>query len=51
MIKIATGSCHSLVLTLSGSICVFGKNDHRQLGLGDNTEKHQPTIVPGIDLN
>lgn len=45
VVKIATGSFHSLLLTLDEKIYAFGLNNRGQLGLGDNLNRHSPTLV------
>ncbi|XP_076822444.1 E3 ubiquitin-protein ligase MYCBP2-like isoform X2 [Clavelina lepadiformis] len=43
--QIACGDHHTVVLTDVGSVCVFGKNNHGQLGLGDTHNRNQPTRI------
>jgi alpha-tubulin suppressor-like RCC1 family protein len=48
IIDIAAGDSHSLVLTTSGKLYIWGNNNLGQLGLGDsglNTERTIPTLV------
>ena len=40
------GGYHSLVLTHSGAVLSFGNNGSGQLGLGDQTERGAPCVVP-----
>ena len=39
IIKLASGSMHSVALTKSGSVYVWGSNKEGQLGLGDEAEE------------
>ena len=39
IIKLAAGSMHSIALTRSGSVYVWGSNKEGQLGLGDEAEE------------
>ena len=39
IIKLAAGSMHSVALTKSGSVYVWGSNKEGQLGLGDEAEE------------
>jgi len=34
--------------TRTGTVLCWGKNDYGQLGLGDTTERHTPTLVPAL---
>ena len=47
--EIATGCYHSLLRSFDGKLLSFGRNSHGQLGLGDTTERHFPTLVPGTE--
>ncbi len=42
IIQIACGAYHSMVLTVSGNIFSFGKNDFGQLGFGDTKNRSYP---------
>ena len=43
---VACGSFHTLVVTTSGALYTFGRNDHGCLGLGDaGTKRYTPTMV------
>ena len=43
--QVAAGSSHSLALTVSGTIFVWGRNDSGQLGLGDLVNRTAPTLL------
>jgi RCC1 and BTB domain-containing protein len=43
--KVAAGCYHTVAVTETGAMYVFGRNNHGQLGTGDTTEKHTPTLV------
>jgi len=42
VMQVACGAYHSLVLTVSGNIFSFGKNDFGQLGFGDTDNRSYP---------
>ena len=42
---VAAGGGHYLALTSSGQVYAWGRNDHGQLGLGDNTDRTAPALV------
>ncbi len=44
--QIATGECHTLVLTSLGNLYVCGYNSDGQLGLGNNNNQNTPQLVP-----
>jgi hypothetical protein len=44
-VAVAAGDLHSLALKADGSLWVWGSNGHGQLGLGDTTDRHSPTLV------
>ena len=44
---IAAGWSQSLALKSDGSLWSWGYNNVGQLGLGDTTDRHVPTKVPG----
>lgn len=46
---VAAGRSHSLVLTTTGKVYAFGRNDHGQLGLGDTDSRFTPTVIPGLE--
>lgn len=39
MAQIRCGENHTMILTVSGSVWVWGANDHGQLGLGETQEE------------
>ncbi|KAA0721995.1 putative E3 ubiquitin-protein ligase HERC4 [Triplophysa tibetana] len=47
--QISAGGDHSFVLSLSGVVLGWGKNSSGQLGLGDTTDRHVPTIVKSLN--
>ncbi|XP_051730357.1 probable E3 ubiquitin-protein ligase HERC4 isoform X2 [Ctenopharyngodon idella] len=47
--QISAGGDHSFVLSLSGVVFGWGKNSAGQLGLGDTTDRHVPTIVNSLN--
>lgn len=48
VMQIATGSYHTAVLTSRGSIYVWGKGAHGQLGLGDTEDRGSPTLIEAL---
>ncbi|KAF8015027.1 hypothetical protein BT93_H0730 [Corymbia citriodora subsp. variegata] len=48
VMQIATGSYHTAVLTSRGSVYVWGKGAHGQLGLGDTEDRGSPTLVDAL---
>ncbi|KAI6691390.1 hypothetical protein NL676_028218 [Syzygium grande] len=46
--QIATGSYHAAVLTSQGSIYVWGKGAHGQLGLGDTEDRGSPALIEAL---
>uniref|UniRef100_A0A0G4IFC5 EGF-like domain-containing protein n=1 Tax=Chromera velia CCMP2878 TaxID=1169474 RepID=A0A0G4IFC5_9ALVE len=42
------GFVHSLLIDIHGQLFSFGGNENGQLGVGDLTERHAPTRVPGL---
>jgi alpha-tubulin suppressor-like RCC1 family protein len=44
------GACHSLALSASGSVYVWGKNSQGQCGLGHTDDVLRPTLVPSLGL-
>ncbi|XP_026059411.1 probable E3 ubiquitin-protein ligase HERC3 [Carassius auratus] len=48
--QISAGGDHSFVLSLSGVVFGWGKNSAGQLGLGDTTDRHIPTIINSLKL-
>ncbi|XP_032623522.1 E3 ISG15--protein ligase HERC5-like isoform X2 [Chelonoidis abingdonii] len=47
--QIAAGGMHSLVLSLSGAVYSWGKNDFGQLGLGDTENKYYPSYIRALE--
>ncbi|XP_059410596.1 probable E3 ubiquitin-protein ligase HERC3 [Carassius carassius] len=47
--QISAGGDHSFVLSLSGVVFGWGKNSAGQLGLGDTTDRHVPTILNSLN--
>uniref|UniRef100_A0A8C2DUB1 Si:ch73-190m4.1 n=1 Tax=Cyprinus carpio TaxID=7962 RepID=A0A8C2DUB1_CYPCA len=47
--QISAGGDHSFVLSLSGVVFGWGKNSAGQLGLGDTTDRHVPTVVNSLN--
>eukprot|EP01116_Phalansterium_solitarium_P019257 TRINITY_DN5320_c0_g3_i1.p1 TRINITY_DN5320_c0_g3~~TRINITY_DN5320_c0_g3_i1.p1 ORF type:complete len:463 (-),score=215.22 TRINITY_DN5320_c0_g3_i1:406-1794(-) len=48
IVAISAGDFHSLVLTSDGKVYTFGCNDSGQLGLGDSSNRRQPTLVEAL---
>uniref|UniRef100_A0A8C1NTV8 Si:ch73-190m4.1 n=1 Tax=Cyprinus carpio TaxID=7962 RepID=A0A8C1NTV8_CYPCA len=46
--QISAGGDHSFGLSLSGVVFGWGKNSAGQLGLGDTTDRHVPTVVNSL---
>ena len=44
-IQNGVGGLHNIVYTKDKNVVVFGKNDEGQLGLDDNIDRHEPTIL------
>uniref|UniRef100_A0A673FNZ0 Probable E3 ubiquitin-protein ligase HERC4 n=1 Tax=Sinocyclocheilus rhinocerous TaxID=307959 RepID=A0A673FNZ0_9TELE len=47
--QISAGGDHSFGLSLSGVVFGWGKNSAGQLGLGDTTDRHVPTVVNSLN--
>ena len=47
-VDVSAGGYHTLALTESGQLYVFGRNDDGQLGLGDLHTRRAPTILPSV---
>ncbi|KAK7891978.1 hypothetical protein WMY93_023941 [Mugilogobius chulae] len=45
LVQVASGGEHSFSLSLSGAVFGWGNNFCGQLGLGDTTDRHHPTVV------
>ena len=48
IMQIACGGNHSMVLTASGNLYAFGKNDFGQLGLHDTIDRCFPTLIQSL---
>ncbi|OQR74148.1 putative E3 ubiquitin-protein ligase HERC4-like [Tropilaelaps mercedesae] len=46
--QIACGGQHSMALSKSGTLLVWGSNRHGQLGLGDTEDRSSPTVVKSL---
>ncbi|KAM6402234.1 putative E3 ubiquitin-protein ligase HERC3 [Pluvialis apricaria] len=47
--QIAAGGAHSAVVSLSGAVYSWGKNDFGQLGLGDTEDRDCPSYVVALE--
>jgi hypothetical protein len=47
--SVAAGQKHSLALGWDGRVYSWGKNEHGQLGHGDQLQKSSPTLMEGLD--
>jgi alpha-tubulin suppressor-like RCC1 family protein len=45
---VVAGPFHSMALTVDGELYTWGMNKHRQLGLGDYTNRIVPTLIPPV---
>ena len=45
IIGLSTGCYHSVAIANSGALYVFGRNNHGQLGTGDDAERHTPWLI------
>lgn len=48
IVQMASGSSHTLFLTATGTVLVCGKNNNRQLGLGDSERRNVPVTLSGV---
>jgi alpha-tubulin suppressor-like RCC1 family protein len=48
--KIACGFKNSIALVPEGSMCVWGKNDLKQLGISDQSDIYFPYPIPELDV-
>ncbi|KAK6494154.1 putative E3 ubiquitin-protein ligase HERC4 [Huso huso] len=48
--QIAAGGDHSFAVSLSGAVFGWGRNHEGQLGLGDTTDRYQPTHVRALEF-
>lgn len=46
--QIAAGGLHSAILSLTGAVYLFGKNEFGQLGLGDTKNRSVPTLQKSL---
>ena len=51
IVTISAGLSHSLFLTTAGAVYATGSNSKGQLGLGDNTNRNVPTLIPPSSFN
>lgn len=49
VMQIACGAYHSMVLTVSGNIFSFGRNDFGQLGFGDTEDRSYPMNLKALN--
>ncbi|KGM00147.1 E3 ISG15--protein ligase HERC5, partial [Charadrius vociferus] len=47
--QIAAGGAHSAVVSLSGAVYSWGKNDFGQLGLGDTEDRDRPSYIRALE--
>lgn len=50
LVQVCAGGEHSLGLTVSGAVFSWGSNSCGQLGLGDTTDRHSPTLLHHLDM-
>ncbi|KAM7396240.1 hypothetical protein PAMP_019297 [Pampus punctatissimus] len=50
LVQIAAGGEQSFALSVSGGVFSWGRNDCGQLGLGDTTDRHTPTLVHHLNM-
>ena len=48
VIDVQYGLKHLMCMTDGGEVYVWGKNDHGQLGIGDNTSRFEPVFVESL---
>jgi alpha-tubulin suppressor-like RCC1 family protein len=48
IIQIAVGDNHSLLLDKNGKVYAFGNNMYGRLGIGDNIDRYEPTLIPKL---
>lgn len=46
VVQVSMGSEHALAVTAQGTVLAWGRNESGQLGLGDDTTRTTPTVVP-----
>ncbi|XP_026222290.1 probable E3 ubiquitin-protein ligase HERC3 [Anabas testudineus] len=50
VVQVSAGGEQSFILSVSGGVFSWGRNDCGQLGLGDTTDRHTPTPVHSLNL-
>ncbi|XP_067444973.1 probable E3 ubiquitin-protein ligase HERC4 isoform X2 [Thunnus thynnus] len=50
LVQIAAGGEQSFALSVSGGVFSWGRNNCGQLGLGDTTDRHTPTLVHHLNM-
>ncbi|XP_070828128.1 probable E3 ubiquitin-protein ligase HERC4 [Chaetodon trifascialis] len=50
LVQIAAGGEQSFATSVSGGVFGWGRNDCGQLGLGDRTDRHRPTLVHCLNM-
>ncbi|KAM7396239.1 hypothetical protein PAMP_019296 [Pampus punctatissimus] len=50
LVQITAGGEQSFALSVSGGVFSWGRNDCGQLGLGDTTDRHTPTLVHHLNM-
>ncbi|XP_071401090.1 probable E3 ubiquitin-protein ligase HERC3 [Centroberyx affinis] len=50
LVQVSAAGDQSFALSVSGSVCGWGKNDCGQLGLGDTKDRHTPTPVHCLNM-
>lgn len=46
--QVSTRSTHTVVIDLNDNVWAFGENDSGQLGLGDNINRDEPTMIENL---
>ena len=47
--SVSAGAVHALVLTESGKVYAWGRNNYGQLGIGNTTNKNVPTLITALN--
>ncbi|KAM9808340.1 putative E3 ubiquitin-protein ligase HERC3 [Neosynchiropus ocellatus] len=50
VVQVAAGGAQSFCLSVSGGVFGWGGNQSGQLGLGDTTDRHTPTLVTPLNM-
>ncbi|XP_068169993.1 probable E3 ubiquitin-protein ligase HERC4 [Antennarius striatus] len=50
LVQVSAGGEQSFALSLSGGVFSWGRNDHGQLGLGDEMDRHTPTSISCLNM-